>query len=106
MHLAEHDLETVRSILRRHLPDDAKALVYGSRVHGRNLKTYSDLDVCLSWPSGSLPSELMTVLAREFEDSDLPIVVDIVDWSKLQPEFQAAISTDLTPLKLRDEQGS
>ena len=99
MHISDVELKQVQAILRRHLPADAHVLVYGSRSHGRNLKPFSDLDLCLRAPA-QIPAEVMARLRQSFEDSDLPYQVDIVDWSQLRPEFRAAISKDLLPLAL------
>ena len=97
MHLDRRHLEDVRTILAEHLPPDIAVLAFGSRVHGRNLKRFSDLDLCLKG-AGPVPDTTLQALRDAFEESALPIKVDIVDWRGLTPEFQAAIAGDLTLL--------
>lgn len=94
MHITENDLAVVRSILRRCLPVDVQVMAYGSRVHGRNLKPFSDLDLCLK-ARAEIPAQSVTELRHSFEDSELPFKVDVVEWSRLSDEFRAVISGDL-----------
>lgn len=97
MFVTEAELQIVRTILRRHLPGDVRAMVYGSRSTGRNLKPFSDLDLCLRG-AAAVDTEAMAGLRRDFADSDLPYRVDVADWMQLAPDFRAAISGDLAPL--------
>ena len=97
MHIAEQDLKLVREIVRCCLPDDVHVMVYGSRSTGRNLKPFSDLDLCLKG-TAPLSVETLSQLRQAFENSNLPYQVDLVDWAQLQPEFRSAISHDLMPL--------
>ena len=90
------EIEMVRSILARNLAPPVRVYAFGSRVHGRALKAFSDLDLCLA-PS-AIP-ETVSRLREAFEDSDLPYKVDVVDWSELSPEFREAIQGDLLPLE-------
>ena len=104
MHVSDSELRQVQAILRRHLPADAHVLLYGSRSHGRNLKPFSDLDLCLKART-PIPADVMARLRQSFEDSDLPYQVDLVDWAQLQPEFRSAISRDLLPLAVYEVSG-
>ena len=97
MHLSDRELKEVQSVLRRHLPRDCHVMVYGSRSHGRNLKPFSDLDICLKAPA-QVDREAVAQLRQAFVECDLPFQVDVVDWALLEPEFRAAISADLLPL--------
>jgi predicted nucleotidyltransferase len=99
MHLDEAPAGQVRDILRRHLPAGTTVLVFGSRAHGRNVKPYSDLDLCLRGTK-ALPTGLIEALETAFRESDLPIKVDVVDWHRLPPEFRDAIAADLAPFPL------
>jgi predicted nucleotidyltransferase len=94
MHLGKDDLAEIKRILARNLPPGAQVFAFGSRVHGRNLKPYSDLDLCLRW-NAQIPPDVMTKLGTEFEDSRLPFKVDVIDWAAISPEFKDAISADL-----------
>jgi len=86
--LAPHHLETVRSILRQHVPQ-CEVRAFGSRVHGTT-KPYSDLDLAVVGP-GALGGDILRHLQEAFEDSDLPFRVEVIDWHTTSPEFQTVI---------------
>jgi predicted nucleotidyltransferase len=97
MRLDEDNRAELDHILARTLPAGVKVFAFGSRVHGRNLKPFSDIDLCLR---GDKPvtAEVMMKIRNELEDSMLPFKVDVVDWATLSPEFRAAIAGDLEEL--------
>lgn len=97
MHIAEGDLALTRRILAKHVPDGVAVMVYGARAHGRGLKPFSDLDLCLDAGAWSLPEGLITKLKQAFQDSDLPFVVDVIDRHAADAEFLKAIEPDLVP---------
>lgn len=77
----------MRSILQKYAPQ-FDAYAFGSRVTGK-AKANSDLDIALLHQSDeALPAELLWNLRDAFSESDLPILVDIVDFEKASPEFQ------------------
>jgi predicted nucleotidyltransferase len=78
-------LEKVRAILRKYIPD-MDICAFGSRVTG-NAEDYSDLDIAVLGDNG-IDFNVYTRLKEEFEESDLPFRVDIVDYSKVSPEFK------------------
>ncbi|MCP5463877.1 MAG: nucleotidyltransferase domain-containing protein [Deltaproteobacteria bacterium] len=97
IHLEEKHLAIVRSILSKHLDAAVEVLIFGSRVTGKH-KPFSDLDLCLK---GQTALDLKTIasLNDDFEDSDLPIRIDLVDWNNITPEFQKIISNQCEQLK-------
>lgn len=97
MHLDNNGRAEVRRILDSTLPPKVQVFAFGSRVHGRNLKPYSDLDLCLK-SDAPIPAEVLSKLNAAFEESLLPFKIDIVDWALISPEFRAAIAADLEPL--------
>jgi predicted nucleotidyltransferase len=99
MFLDEPSLRTIRSILRRHVTSTIEVLAFGSRAHGRNLKPFSDLDLCLR-DRAAVPSAVLEVLDADFRNSDLPIKVDVIDWHRVAPAFRDAIAGDLVPFPL------
>jgi uncharacterized protein len=78
----------VAQVLRRHAAH-AQVLAYGSRVQGTARK-YSDLDLAIIAPQ-PLTLRALRQLREAFEDSDLPICVDLTDWSQADPGFKAAV---------------
>lgn len=97
MHLDNSACAEVRRILDHNLPPGVQVFAFGSRVHGRNLKLYSDLDLCLRG-AAPVPAAILSKLNEAFEDSLLPFKVDLIDWTVISPEFRAAIIADLEPL--------
>jgi type I restriction enzyme S subunit len=81
-------LHRVRAILTEHVPE-CEVWAFGSRV-GRGSKRFSDLDLAVV-AATPLPTRRLALLANAFEESDLPIKVDVVDWQSTQPEFQRRI---------------
>ncbi|NPV02821.1 MAG: nucleotidyltransferase domain-containing protein [Brevinematales bacterium] len=92
-------LEKVRVILRKYIPD-MSVCAFGSRVKG-NSEDYSDLDIAVLGDNG-LEFSVYTRLKEEFEESDLPFRVDIVDYSKVSPEFKKIISETGEPINIVD----
>lgn len=84
---AQH-LEQIKTTLRRHLPR-CEVRAFGSRVTGKT-KPYSDLDLVLIGPN-KIPTNILSALKEELEESDVPFRVDLLDWHTLTPTFQTVI---------------
>lgn len=67
-------LHQVQDVLRKHVPE-CEVWVYGSRA-GNKAKRFSDLDLAVVSPT-ALPVRRLALLASAFEESDLPIKVDL-----------------------------
>jgi predicted nucleotidyltransferase len=63
---------------------------FGSRVKGK-AKRFSDLDLCFF---DKIPDKVISDLEEQFEESNLPYTVDIVDWNSCDPSFQEIIKKD------------
>ena len=85
------DLETVRDILRKHVPN-RRVVAFGSRTTGR-CKPFSDLDLAVLGDE-SVPSVVLAALAEDFDESSLPFKVDLVDWATTAQSFRAIIARD------------
>jgi uncharacterized protein len=97
INLSLDHMRIVQRILEEHLPN-VPVFAFGSRAHGK-AKKFSDLDLMLRADSKLEWTQIAR--AREaFEDSTLPIMVDLVDWHGCNPNFQAIIAAQLKPLKL------
>jgi predicted nucleotidyltransferase len=94
--LPPHCLATVKSILERRVPD-REVWAFGSRVQGRARK-FSDLDLAILGET-SLSLSAMAALADDFDDSDLPFKVDLVDWTLVSPAFREIIRRDAMVLQ-------
>ena len=78
----------IEEILIRHVPTH-EIRAFGSRVTGK-AKPYSDLDLVVLG-SQRLPQPVLYKLRDDFEESDLPFRIDILDWNRLSAEFKHAI---------------
>ena len=87
--LAPHHLEQVRRILAKRVPQ-CEVRAFGSRV-GRAPKDYSDLDLALVGPA-MLDDDTLRRLKEDFQESELPFRVDVLDWHATSPEFQQVIA--------------
>lgn len=88
--LAPQHLTTVRAILQMTVPS-IHAFVFGSRVHETNTvgkaKKYSDVDIALE-PAHPLGWRVLAEVREAFEESDLPMRVDVIDWSVCTDDFK------------------
>ncbi len=85
------DLETVRRILREHVPT-LEVRAFGSRVAWKARET-SDLDLALMTDE-PLGIDRTARLRAAFTDSPLPFRVDIVDWASTSESFQRVIERE------------
>ena len=77
--------ETVQHILAKHVPG-CEVRAFGSRVKW-TAKDYSDLDLAVVG-SKPLSWKQRGQLAEAFEESDLPMRVDVLDWHTISEEFK------------------
>ncbi len=89
LHLDERHLAMVRKVLARHAPG-LEVRAFGSRVHGHGLRKFSDLDLAVV-TSSPLTLEQSGELREAFEESNLPIKVDVIDWASTSAEFRKII---------------
>ena len=64
---------------------------YGSRAKG-NAHKFSDLDLCYQ---EKIPTQDITEIRWEFQESNLPFKVELVNWKNMRPAFQKIIQKDL-----------
>ena len=93
LYIEPRHLAIIQSILFKY---PYKFYAFGSRARG-NPKPLSDLDLCFL---DLIPSSTLSLIEAEFEESDLPYKVDLVDWNKCSEEFRARIKKDLVPIEL------
>lgn len=89
IHLGCEELETVKRILKSHVPE-FDVWLFGSRAHGRALKPYSDVDLAVI-TNQPMNAPQFAELQEAFSESDLPFKVDIVDWSAASESFREVI---------------
>jgi type I restriction enzyme S subunit len=93
--LPSDQLDIVRAVLAEHVPQ-AKAWVFGSRVLG-TAKEFSDLDLAIE-ADHELSIRTLGDLRHAFEESDLPIIVDLLDMRTLRPPFREIVQRQRLPI--------
>jgi len=91
INIEEKYLAEIKRILGAQVPE-FEVRAYGSRVNGSALK-YSDLDLALVGDN-SIDWRRIAALQNAFSESDLPIMIDVVDWRSLKPEFRKLIEQE------------
>jgi len=81
-------LELVAKILREQFPF-AEVRAFGSRITGKSFK-FSDLDLVLVCEK-KIDWRLIEKLKDAFSESDLPFMVDVIDWNAISVEFKQII---------------
>lgn len=90
LNLEPEYLLQVQAILKQWVPH-CVVWAYGSRVNG-NCHEASDLDLVVRDPHAlKNPVKHLSQLKQAFKDSDLPIIVDLMDWSSLPEHYRHEI---------------
>ncbi|MEW5907625.1 MAG: nucleotidyltransferase domain-containing protein [Patescibacteria group bacterium] len=77
----------MKNIIKRHINlRDYKIFIFGSRAKGRARK-FSDYDVGIIGKK-EVPSEKMILIEEEFENSDLPYSVEVIDFAMVSDDFK------------------
>ena len=93
-------LETVQRLIAVHLPE-AEVFAYGSRVNGTS-HDGSDLDLIARNPEDpTKPLAGVPGLREALTESDLPILVDLLDWARVPESFRREITRSKTVLLSR-----
>ncbi len=83
-------LSAVQAVLRQYVPQ-AEVWAYGSRVTGR-AHTASDLDLVIRNPQDLSQKEKdIDELKAAFSESNLPFLVDVLDWARIPESFRREI---------------
>lgn len=86
--LNQQDWCEVLRILKMYVPEYT-VWAFGSRVTGA-AKPYSDLDIAIL-SDKPLSLDCLATIKDAFDQSDLPIRVDVVDWAATSASFQEII---------------
>ena len=89
MHIEPRHYIIIKDILKKY---PYTFYAFGSRVKG-NHKKFSDLDLCFF---EDIPGNIKAHIDEEFENSDLPYKVDLVNWDSCSIDFKKLIKNDLT----------
>jgi uncharacterized protein len=91
LYLREKDQQRLLALLRQHLPG-VTAWAYGSRVKGQAHEA-SDLDLALlSSNQKPISASALSQFQDALSDSNIPILVDVHEWSSLPVSFHVEIA--------------
>ena len=99
--LNPNHLGTVKAILAGHVPE-CEVRAFGSRATW-TAKDYSDLDLAVVG-EGLLDWRTLDRLKEAFEESDLPMRVDVLDWHAISDSFREVIERDYVVMQERAKQ--
>jgi type I restriction enzyme S subunit len=83
------------NIIQNILANIKNVIIFGSRIKGTSFP-FSDLDICIKDKLSAVDFEL---LKEKFENSDLPFMVDLVEYDRADKTFQKIIDTQGIDLK-------
>ena len=88
LQLEERHLNILKNILKKY---PYTFYAFGSRTKGA-AKRLSDLDLCIM---EDIPSNVLSHLEEDFEESNLPFKIDLVQWKHTSDTFKEQIRNDL-----------
>lgn len=80
------EIEIRKIIFKHFLPSKHKIFLFGSRASITN-RRFSDYDIGIIGKK-PIPSPKISAVKEELEESKIPVVVDVVDFSQVDPEFK------------------
>ena len=81
-------MDELNQIIRKYLPD-AEIWAFGSRVTRQNHEA-SDLDLVVH---NQQPSEALASFKEAVLNSNIPVLIDILDWENIPDAFKKEIQT-------------
>ena len=98
MMLREKDKKQLTEIFRKYLHKEGEVLAFGSRVNGSAHDT-SDLDLVIkSHNSEKVDISILLQLKEELRNSNIPIIVQLLDWYRIPESFHKNILNDFEVL--------
>jgi predicted nucleotidyltransferase len=98
--IEEKYLTEILRILDKYAPD-CEIRAFGSRIEGRPGK-YSDLDIALVG-EGKIDWRRIEALKDVLAASDLPFIIDVIDWHAISNEFRAVVEKKYVVIREKPE---
>ena len=90
LNLKPDHLRLLLDVLEAYAPE-TEVWAYGSRVNGGGHEG-SDLDIVVRNPAGlDQPQRKLYLLRDALDESNLPMLVDVLDWARLPEDFRQEI---------------
>lgn len=94
---SNEELIIIKNILKKYC-SNCEVRVFGSRITNK-FKKFSDIDIALVSKT-KIDLATLSLIKSDFEESNLPYRVDILDWNMITPEFQKIIEKKYEILNL------
>lgn len=94
--ISDSTLKNIKEILHKYLPADVHMFIYGSRAT-QSYRTFSDVDIGIESPQPISPA-IIDSLHEAFEESDIPYIVTVTDFSKTSQKFQSVAKQHIISL--------
>lgn len=83
-------LEEIKGILEKYIPG-VEVWAFGSRL-GDFCHDGSDLDLVLKYRDNiPVPLEKIQILKESFSESNIPFLIDVIDWARIPDSFHDEI---------------
>jgi len=90
----------IKEILFNNLPTEGyRVFMFGSRAEGKN-RRWSDFDIGILGEQ-EIKVQILHKIESEFEESDIPYKVDVVDFSKVSDNFKKVALTNIKEWKIK-----
>ena len=86
--LSAEVLDDIRRIAAPH----GRIFLFGSRAKNTH-RPFSDIDLCII-NQKAIPDIIMASIKEQFQESDIPFKVDVVDFHSISNDFQKLISRE------------
>jgi predicted nucleotidyltransferase len=89
--LREIDKQRIGQLAKANLKSGTELWAYGSRIKGNSFEA-SDLDLVIkSCEQSPLSIDELVEFKQALQDSNIPIVIQVLDWERIPPAFQQNI---------------
>ncbi len=95
MKLTAEETNFLKTKIQEYFPSD-EILLFGSYAQG-NARINSDVDICIK-SKGPLKASQWQLLIDDFEESNFPKKIDIIDFHRVSEDFQKIITKTSVPL--------
>ena len=96
--ISSADVHSISDILRKYIdPRKQTAFIFGSAAT-RKMRRSSDIDIGIE--GEKLSPQTYFSIKDEFEESDIPYTVDIVQFSRVDDRFKQIAKKDIIPLQI------
>lgn len=94
INLRKKDMDSITAIAEAVFKQNVEIIAHGSRVKGTHHET-SDLDLVVKAFDGeSVEGKELLNFIRRLKESNIPILVQVLDWSRIPKSFQNNILSD------------